>query len=156
MSLARKRLMSERKEWRKAHPHGFFARPSKNPDGSMNLMFWECGIPGKKDTLWEGGLFNINIIFTDDYPSKPPKCIFSPPLFHPNVYPSGTVCLSILAEEKDWKPSLTVKQVLLGIQDLLNEPNPDDPAQEEPIKLFRNDKAQYNKIIRQQAIDRTP
>ena len=49
------------------------------------------------------------------------ECAFTPPLFHPNVYPSGTVCLSILSEDKDWKPSLTVKQLLLGIQDLLNE-----------------------------------
>ena len=26
--------------------------------------------------------------------------IFEPPLFHLNVYPSGTVCLSLLDEEK--------------------------------------------------------
>ncbi len=31
--------------------------------------------------------------------------------FHPNIYPSGTVCLSILNEDEDWKPSITVKQV---------------------------------------------
>ena len=36
---------------------------------------------------------------------------FVPPLFHPNVYPSGTVCLSILDEEKLWKPAITIKQV---------------------------------------------
>jgi hypothetical protein len=36
---------------------------------------------------------------------------FDPALFHPNVYPSGTICLSILDEEKGWKPSITVKQV---------------------------------------------
>ena len=36
---------------------------------------------------------------------------FVPPLFHPNVYPSGTVCLSILDEEKSWKPAITIKQV---------------------------------------------
>lgn len=38
---------------------------------------------------------------------------FTPALFHPNVYPSGTVCLSILDEEKAWKPAITIKQVLL-------------------------------------------
>ena len=27
---------------------GFVARPTKNPNGSMNLMNWECAIPGKK------------------------------------------------------------------------------------------------------------
>jgi ubiquitin-protein ligase len=35
---------------------------------------------------------------------------FTPPLFHPNVYPSGTVCLSIINEEQDWKPAITMKQ----------------------------------------------
>jgi hypothetical protein len=36
-------------------PQGFYARPAKAPDGSMNLMIWECGIPGKKGvrTHWE-------------------------------------------------------------------------------------------------------
>lgn len=26
---------------------GFYAKPAKAPDGSMNLMEWEVGIPGK-------------------------------------------------------------------------------------------------------------
>ena len=67
----------------------------------------------------------------EDYPSKPPKCKFVPPLFHPNVYPSGTICLSILNEEEGWRPAITIKQMLLGIQDLLDTPNPNSPAQSE-------------------------
>jgi hypothetical protein len=51
------------------------------------------------------------MLFKEDYPSSPPKCKFEPPLFHPNVYPSGTVCLSLLDEEKDWRPAITIKQV---------------------------------------------
>ncbi|QQP41901.1 SUMO-conjugating enzyme UBC9-B, partial [Caligus rogercresseyi] len=42
------RLSEERKAWRKDHPFGFIARPTKNPDGTMNLMLWEYGIPGRK------------------------------------------------------------------------------------------------------------
>ena len=56
---------------------------------------------------------------------------FEPPLFHPNVYPSGTICLSILDEDKDWRPAITIKQILLGVQDLLTTPNIRDPAQAE-------------------------
>ena len=41
---------------------------------------------------------------------------FEPPLFHPNVYPSGTVCLSLLDEEKDWRPAVTIKQVCLNLK----------------------------------------
>jgi hypothetical protein len=45
--IARGRLQEERKAWRKDHPHGFVARPTTGADGSMNLMMWDCGIPGK-------------------------------------------------------------------------------------------------------------
>jgi len=109
---------------------GFIARPTKNPDSTLNLFNWEAAIPGKKNTPWEGGLFKLRLIFKDDYPSTPPKCTFfncnilkmwfkysivlgkfEPPLFHPNVYPSGTVCLSLLDESKDWRPAITIKQV---------------------------------------------
>jgi ubiquitin-protein ligase len=50
-------------------------------------------------TDWEGGYFPLTLNFSEDYPSKPPKCKFPPGFFHPNVYPSGTVCLSILNED---------------------------------------------------------
>jgi len=89
--------------------------------------------------------------FPDDYPNKPPKCQFQPCIFHPNIYPSGTVCLSILSEDKDWKASITVKQILTGIQELLSDPNNNDPAQEEPFRLFRSNRAEYNKRVREQA-----
>ncbi|KDO84101.1 hypothetical protein CISIN_1g031420mg [Citrus sinensis] len=62
-------------------------------------MIWECIIPGKTGTDWEGGYFPLTLYFSEDYPSKPPKCKFPQGFFHPNVYPSGTVCLSILNED---------------------------------------------------------
>jgi len=150
--IARGRLAEERKAWRRDHPFGFYARPVVNADNTTNLMSWECGVPGKKGTDWEAGLFKVTMDFTEDYPSKPPKCKFKPPLcesehevilpvrdtrahtvprFHPNVYPSGTICLSILNEDQDWRPAITIKQMLLGIQDLLDTPNPNSPAQTE-------------------------
>jgi ubiquitin-conjugating enzyme E2 I len=81
---------------------------------------------------------------------KADKCLgkFTPPLFHPNVYPSGTVCLSILNEEEGWKPAITIKEILLGIQSLLDEPNPESPAQADAFNLFKKDKAAYEKKIR--------
>jgi ubiquitin-conjugating enzyme E2 I len=42
------RLTEERKGWRKDHPPGFYARPVKKEDNSMNIMSWETGIPGKE------------------------------------------------------------------------------------------------------------
>ena len=79
-----------------------------------------------------------------------------PPLFHPNVYPSGTICLSILNEEEDWRPAITIKQMLLGIQDLLDTPNPNSPAQSDAYQLFVSDKAEYKKRVRQEAAKNAP
>ena len=36
-------------------------------------MKWNCFIPGKKGTDWEGGYFPLSMEFSDDYPAKPPK-----------------------------------------------------------------------------------
>ncbi|KAL1914823.1 uncharacterized protein VTP21DRAFT_7915 [Calcarisporiella thermophila] len=145
------RLAEERKQWRKDHPYGFYARPAKKEDGTLDLMNWHCGIPGKPGTCWENGLYKLHMQFTEDYPSKPPKCRFTPPLFHVNVYPSGTVCLSILNEEEGWKPAITIKQILLGIQDLLDSPNMASPAHAEAYQLYRKNRSGYDKRIRQQA-----
>ena len=112
---------------------------------------WEFAIPGKKATPWEGGLYKGHMIFKEDFPSTPPKVKFVPPLFHPNVYPSGTVCLSLLDEDKDWRPAITIKQLLVGIQDLLNDPNIKDPAQAEAYTSFCQNKADYEKRVKAQA-----
>ena len=151
------------------------AKPKSKPDGTQDIMHWDVVIPGKanvrprarpakhprskadggdvgaRQTIWEGGMFKMEMLFTDEYPSKPPKCKFTPVIFHPNIYPSGTVCLSILSEDKGWKPSITIKQLLIGIQDLLDNPNPDDPAQKEPYLAFKNNRTEYNQKVRQQA-----
>ncbi|ORX71352.1 ubiquitin-conjugating enzyme [Linderina pennispora] len=139
--ICKTRLMEERKQWRKDHPYGFYARPEKAKDGTLDLMHWSCGIPGKEGTPWEGGMYKCMLHFPPEYPTLPPKCQFTPPLFHPNVFPSGTVCLSILNAEKGWKPALTIKQILLGVADLLVDPNNDDPAQTEAYQMFKRDKA---------------
>eukprot|EP00102_Acyrthosiphon_pisum_P007996 XP_003243970.1 PREDICTED: SUMO-conjugating enzyme UBC9-B-like [Acyrthosiphon pisum] len=149
--IAVMRLLAERKAWRKNPAFGFVAKPAKNQDGSLNLMVWECYIPGKTGTPWENGSYFLRMTFKDDYPSSPPKCRFEPPLFHPNVYPSGTVCLSILDEEKDWRPSISIKQLLLGIRDLLNEPNIRDPAQAEAYHIYCQNPVEYFNRVRAQA-----
>ena len=71
-------------------------------------------------SLW---FSSLPILMVDPLLTLPPLCWttlscllpsvgkFDPPIFHPNVYPSGTVCLSLLDEDKDWRPAVTVKQV---------------------------------------------
>lgn len=56
--------------------------------------------------LWFSGHLSSCHLWAVYFPGK-----FEPPLFHPNVYPSGTVCLSLLDEDKDWRPAVTIKMV---------------------------------------------
>eukprot|EP01108_Squamamoeba_japonica_P009062 TRINITY_DN8303_c0_g1_i1.p2 TRINITY_DN8303_c0_g1~~TRINITY_DN8303_c0_g1_i1.p2 ORF type:complete len:171 (-),score=23.17 TRINITY_DN8303_c0_g1_i1:15-491(-) len=148
--IAKARLQQERRNWRKDHPYGFFARPDRTADGEQDLMVWKCGIPGKEGTLWAGGTFPLTIRFSEDFPSKPPHCAFPKGFFHPNIYPSGTVCLSILNEDENWTPTISVKQILLGVQELLDDPNPKSPAQDLPYQLFVKNKTEYTTRIKAQ------
>ena len=36
-------------------------------------MKWNCHIPGKAGTDWDGGYFPLTMEFGEDYPAKPPK-----------------------------------------------------------------------------------
>ncbi|XP_047071188.1 SUMO-conjugating enzyme SCE1-like [Lolium rigidum] len=147
--IARGRLAEERKSWRKNHPHGFVAKPETLPDGTVNLMVWKCVIPGKQGTDWEGGYFPLTLEFNENYPSNPPTCKFPAGFFHVNVYSTGAVCLSILSS--GWKPSITVKQVLVGIQELLDDPNPNSAAQGFCNELYKKNMPEYKNRVRQQA-----
>lgn len=72
---------------------------------------------------------------------------FTPTIFHPNVFLTGHVCLSILQQDNGWRPSLTVKDVLLGIQTLMNEPNDRHVAQDEAQRLSRYKNAEYLYVL---------
>ena len=84
---------------------------------------------GPEDSMWEGGIFTLRLHFSEDYPSKPPSIKFLTKMFHPNIYNDGSICLDILKEK--WSPVYDVLSVLMSIQSLLNDPNPNSPANAE-------------------------
>ena len=101
--------------------------------------------------------------FTEDYPQKPPTVKFNKidgqPLFHPNVYMHGGVCLSIVNPEGSthaygkggtWQPSLTVRHVLCALQIFIDEPESLASGRQEEDRLFRTDKAAYKQRVQEQ------
>ena len=60
--------------------------------------------------------------------------------------------MSILDEDDGWRPAITIKQVLIGIQELLDDPNVKSPAQRDAYELFVKDKPAYRKKIKEQAV----
>mmetsp|Transcript_25622 Transcript_25622/g.39945 ORF Transcript_25622/g.39945 Transcript_25622/m.39945 type:complete len:158 (-) Transcript_25622:175-648(-) len=119
---------------------------SASPKADDNLFLWQACIFGPPDTAWDGGVFNLTLIFTDNYPAAPPVVKFNTPVFHPNVYSDGTLCLDIIQDK--WSPAYSVSTILTSVQSLFNDPNPNSPANPEAAKLYVTNKKEYNKKVR--------
>eukprot|EP00455_Lapot_gusevi_P001993 TRINITY_DN10770_c0_g1_i2.p1 TRINITY_DN10770_c0_g1~~TRINITY_DN10770_c0_g1_i2.p1 ORF type:complete len:155 (-),score=23.66 TRINITY_DN10770_c0_g1_i2:33-497(-) len=141
-STAVLRLMGDLREIQLDSPEGISASPA-NDD---NLMVWNASIVGPNETPWEGGIYNLRLVFGEQYPDKPPKVKFCCEMFHPNVYSDGSICLDILQDQ--WSPIYTVSTVLTSIQSLLTDPNPASPANPEAARMFSSDIKSYNRRVR--------
>uniref|UniRef100_A0A8D2NLM3 Ubiquitin conjugating enzyme E2 A n=1 Tax=Zonotrichia albicollis TaxID=44394 RepID=A0A8D2NLM3_ZONAL len=91
------------------------------------------------------GTFKLTIEFTEEYPNKPPTVRFVSKMFHPNVYADGSICLDIL--QNRWSPTYDVSSILTSIQSLLDEPNPNSPANSQAAQLYQENKREYEKRV---------
>ena len=138
MSSLMKRIQKELSDLGADPPAGC----SAGPDSDEDLQNWSAAIIGPQDSPFAGGLFYLNITFPAEYPFKPPKVVFMTKIYHPNINSNGSICLDILKDQ--WSPALTISKVLLSIQSLLTDPNPDDPLVPEIAQQYKNDVKKYN------------
>ncbi|KAG7256694.1 hypothetical protein CRUP_012083, partial [Coryphaenoides rupestris] len=96
-------------------------------------------------TPFEDGTFKLTVEFTEEYPNKPPTVRFVSKMFHPNVYADGSICLDIL--QNRWSPTYDVSSILTSIQSLLDEPNPNSPANSQAAQLYQENKREYEKRV---------
>ena len=54
-----------------------------------------------------------------------------------------------LERDEGWKPAITIKEILLGIQALLDEPNPESPAQADAFNMYKHNRKGYEKRVRE-------
>ena len=141
MNSLQLRLIKEYQDFEENSPEGISV--SLNQDKITN---WEGMIFGPYDSPWEGGIYKLKIHFPDNYPHKAPQITFITPMFHPNIYKNGSICLDIL--QSKWNPVLDIKSILISIQSLLTDPNINSPANIEASKLYKTDIKQYKKKVR--------
>jgi len=137
---SRRRLMRDFAHLQNNAPPGVSAAPEDN-----NIMKWNAVIFGPEDTPFEGGTFRLIMQFCEDYPNKAPSVKFMCKMFHPNVYADGSICLDVL--QKRWSPTYDVAAVLTSVQSLLDEPNPNSPANSLAAQLYTENRREYEKKV---------
>jgi len=93
-----------------------------------------------------GGHFNFTFKINSNYPHEPPKIRCTQTIYHPNIDLEGNVCLNILRE--DWKPVLNLNTIMVGLQYLFLEPNPDDPLNKVAAQVLKTDIRVFKNNVR--------
>ena len=75
--------------------------------------------------------------------SSPPRATRAPP--SPQV--DGGICLDLL--QSMWSPIYDVSSILTSVQSLLSDPNPASPANAEAAALYSNNRAEYERRVRE-------
>jgi len=83
-------------------------------------------IEGPAGSVFEGGVFPLNVRCPPDYPFRPPTITFGEAVipYHCNVSESGGVCLDIL--QSGWAPQLSIPKALESIRMMLKAPDTDN------------------------------
>jgi ubiquitin-conjugating enzyme E2 R len=94
--------------------------------------------------------------FTAEYPYQPPTFRFlTKNICHPNVYPDGNLCISILHKPGDdaqsgelaserWNALHGVESVLRSVLLLMDDPEINSPANVDASVLYRDKRAHYD------------
>lgn len=138
------RLQKELKEMQQSPPTLCTAGPDKG-----KMREWKATIAGPPTSPYQGGLFQLSIVFPNEYPVKPPVVTFLTKIFHLNVAEDGFICLDILDPSKRWKSNISVGNILLSICSLMSKPNPDDPLNYVKAQLYKTDQIKYSQTAQE-------
>ena len=162
----KKRLINERKTSDKEEGQQNSLCIPRTIEGVQAYKFWDIFIFGHKGTMYEGCIFHAEIEIPQKYSLEPPKMKFLTKIFHPNVYVSGKVCISILHTAQDdptqytpanllWSPVHTIDSITMSVISILTDPNPDSPANIDASNALLADKEQFQKDARAIALKET-
>lgn len=64
-----------------------------------------------------GGIFKLELFFSQDYNDVPPEAVFTTVPFHPNVdIYTGRLCFDFFDDMLEWNPNFRIPMMLAQIQ----------------------------------------
>ncbi|KAJ3512653.1 hypothetical protein NLJ89_g3405 [Agrocybe chaxingu] len=114
---------------------------------SDSLYIWKGSIPGPQGSVYDGGIFNVEIVLPNDYPFSAPRVLFKTRIYHMNIAESGNICIDIL--KHNWSPALSLFKVMLSLSSLLTDPNPKDPLVPSIATQYTRNRKQHDATARQ-------
>jgi ubiquitin-protein ligase len=119
-------------------------------DEITNMMKFNVRLSGPPDTPYHGIKFTLSVNISSSYPQSAPNVKFVTPILHPNVGPSGNICLQTL--NSAWGPNIGLVQLMSSIYEMMFAPNPDSPLNSTIATLYKNNYDEYFYKVRQHSI----
>jgi len=92
-----------------------------------NTSVWVATIFGPAETLWDGGMFQVELVFPPNFPDSPPFVRFVTPIFHPHINEQGVPYLRQLITWHCCEPKQRTLHALLHalVSLLATSPSPE-------------------------------
>ncbi|XP_053618337.1 ubiquitin-conjugating enzyme E2 T-like [Plodia interpunctella] len=135
------RIAREVKNFEITPPWGITCKPVK--DDNFDVL--SVTLLGPKGSPYENGKFKVTVTIPEKYPFEPPLVKFVTPVYHPNIDKGGRICMDMLKmpPKGAWLPTITLETLLVSLQTLMANPNPDDPLMMDIANEYKHDKDQY-------------
>lgn len=117
-----------------------------------NIFEWKLTLNGPTNTPYNGGVFEMNIKFPENYPTGKPEIRAITEMYHCNIGTTtnnahGHVCVS---STSNWNPEKSnMREVIWDIISLFYKQNPDDNMNSEASNLYKSNKNEFENKVRE-------
>eukprot|EP01104_Vermistella_antarctica_P013608 TRINITY_DN4150_c0_g1_i1.p1 TRINITY_DN4150_c0_g1~~TRINITY_DN4150_c0_g1_i1.p1 ORF type:complete len:422 (+),score=91.97 TRINITY_DN4150_c0_g1_i1:196-1461(+) len=72
---------------------------SAGPRSGDNIYLWDVSLFGPEGTMWEGGMFSMEMVFMDE--AEVPRMKFTTSMYHPHISEDGVPYVTYVPNERD-------------------------------------------------------